>query len=218
MGFFRGPNIVLDYLTVSNDAASIRSYPGSGDDWYNIYPSPIDPTAIYGAVHNTNKGGAFGFDASNDYCVTGFGNGVDPSTDPFTIECVVQSNSTSSSRMFLATTSHADNTRCYFATNSGYWRMGIQNSGWGTGTIAVTTNPTHSAVSFDDGDAKMYVNGVFSHQKSYTSYELLSNLNIGRGNGYYWGGNIFLVHIYNAALSQIKILQNFNALKGRFGL
>jgi hypothetical protein len=36
MGFFRGPNIVRDGLVLALDAASPRSYPGSGTTWYDL--------------------------------------------------------------------------------------------------------------------------------------------------------------------------------------
>jgi hypothetical protein len=42
-----------------------------------------------------------------------------------------------------------------------------------------------------------------------------------RSDGYAaqpWIDNISPVHIYNRALSSTEVLQNYNALKGRFGL
>jgi hypothetical protein len=39
MGFYRGPNIVTDGLTFAVDAASERSYPGSGTTAYDLVGS-----------------------------------------------------------------------------------------------------------------------------------------------------------------------------------
>jgi hypothetical protein len=34
----------------------------------------------------------------------------------------------------------------------------------------------------------------------------------------YWGGGVSIVRVYNRALSQEEITQNFNAIKSRYGL
>jgi hypothetical protein len=38
------------------------------------------------------------------------------------------------------------------------------------------------------------------------------------GDNYWWKGEIYLVMMYDRDLSQAEITQNFNALRGRFGL
>jgi hypothetical protein len=38
------------------------------------------------------------------------------------------------------------------------------------------------------------------------------------GRGYFYNGNIAIVRVYNIALTQSQILQNYNAQKSRFGL
>jgi hypothetical protein len=38
------------------------------------------------------------------------------------------------------------------------------------------------------------------------------------GDNYWWTGEIYLVMMYDRELSQAEITQNFNALRGRFGL
>ena len=45
-----------------------------------------------------------------------------------------------------------------------------------------------------------------------------NNTRIGMGNtaSTYWNGQISAVHVYNRELSAIELLQNYNALKGRF--
>jgi hypothetical protein len=41
---------------------------------------------------------------------------------------------------------------------------------------------------------------------------------LGSGDNYWWMGEIYLVMMYDRELSQAEITQNFNALRGRFGL
>jgi len=40
----------------------------------------------------------------------------------------------------------------------------------------------------------------------------------GAGQNYWWNGNVYCVLAYNRALTQTEINQNFNALRGRYGL
>ena len=40
----------------------------------------------------------------------------------------------------------------------------------------------------------------------------------GAGQNYWWNGNVYCVLAYNRALTQAEINQNFNALRGRFGV
>ena len=70
--------------------------------------------------------------------------------------------------------------------------------------------------------ASAYLNGVFLGERYPNKlYGLINtqNLQIGRYSGaYYTSGSVALSKIYNRALSPSEILQNFNAIKTRFGL
>jgi hypothetical protein len=70
----------------------------------------------------------------------------------------------------------------------------------------------------DGSTARSYRNGVASYTKSYTSYTLSGQINIGGRSGYRWNGEIPLVKIYDRALSASEVKQNYNALKNRFNI
>jgi hypothetical protein len=72
---------------------------------------------------------------------------------------------------------------------------------------------------------KAFINGVqqtltFSGTIPATTGTVDANLNVGAflGNNNYTRGNISQVKIYNRALTSTEIQQNFNALRGRYGL
>ena len=67
MAFFRGPNIVTDGLILALDAASPKSYPGSGTTWYDLTTNSLDATLYNGVSFSTNKQGTMVFDGVNDY-------------------------------------------------------------------------------------------------------------------------------------------------------
>jgi hypothetical protein len=66
-----------------------------------------------------------------------------------------------------------------------------------------------------------YINGVLSATTA-NPYGVLANTaaNITIGNGYagYWQGDMAMVTAYTRALSANEVLQNFNALRGRYGI
>jgi hypothetical protein len=67
MGFFRGPNIVRDGLVLALDAASPRSYPGSGTTWYDLSGNGNNGTL----VNSTFSNNVIQFDGTNDYVSVG---------------------------------------------------------------------------------------------------------------------------------------------------
>ena len=70
-------------------------------------------------------------------------------------------------------------------------------------------------------ESRWYKNGVYNNQYSHT-YGVLTatTADITIGSGYAGGyvGDIYAVKIYNRALSASEVQQNFNALKGRYGI
>ena len=56
MGTVRGPNIVRDGLVLVLDAGSERSYPGSGNTWYDLSDSKNVGTLSSAGIGTTNVG------------------------------------------------------------------------------------------------------------------------------------------------------------------
>jgi hypothetical protein len=100
-----------------------------------------------------------------------------------------------------------------FANNTVY-QLGISRSYAGTAISILDTDsvtkisPTLNGNSLTSNDINLgpYTIGTYSG---------------GLGSGvsdYWWTGEIYLVMMYDRELSQAEITQNFNALRGRFGL
>ena len=64
MASFVGPNIVTNGLVLALDAASERSYPGSGTTWYDLSGQGAHAEAVNMPTYNSN--GYFEFDGTND--------------------------------------------------------------------------------------------------------------------------------------------------------
>jgi hypothetical protein len=82
----------------------------------------------------------------------------------------------------------------------------------------------HTILTYDGSLVALYLNGTLvasSTTSGSLSYAVGGNLNIGRKNlidGEYLLGKVQVARVYNRALSQAEITQNYNALKSRFGL
>ena len=174
-------------------------------------------TSINGVQIVDNNERSFQFDGVDDYIDLGIGNGRNPSTDPITISLWVKPNSTTS-QMFIATTSNGTNQRFYHALYSGKYDMGIQASAWGTGTASATVGEwAHYVCVMDGSTAKQYVNGELALSKSYTSYTFTSNLNIGRGGpSYHSDVDVSKVKVYEKALTEKQVKRLYTAHRKRY--
>lgn len=89
------------------------------------------------------------------------------------------------------------------------------------------TNPLSGRVAVIDvtmvanGIASIYENGVLKNSLDYSgigTYTTINSLAIGRGTDSYFPGDIYSTKIYNRALTAAEITQNFEALRGRYGI
>ena len=164
-----------------------------------------------------NSDGTFSFASS--LLDTTIGSGRNVASNPITIQAFVKSNTTSGARMWIDGGGGGTNQRLYSTLNavgqsSG---MGIQSSAWNSSAL-IDTNWHYQAIVLDGSIATAYDNGVVASSKAYTSYTLPGNIIVGGRSGYYWSGEISAFSIYDRALTAAEIQQNFNALRGRYGI
>ena len=233
MGFFRGPNIVLDGLVLALDAASSRSYPGSGTTWYDLSGNGNTAT-MYGSVpFGTDITSCFNFaTATGSYSGTSslgftFGSNMIPTTGNFTLSCWVKNPNSSSSQVGLfSNAGGADGYRFGVGLNGIYYLIGPS---YQEGTISFSSSLSSSlwynvvaVYSRTTAQVLLYLNGVYQNDVSIpASQTAMQNGTPGivRSNccGIYTG-KLGLFSAYNTGLSATEIVQNYNALKNRFGL
>jgi hypothetical protein len=159
------------------------------------------------------------FDGTDDILNTGLFSGRNPSTDVFTIEAIAKSDTTSGNHMWVDATSNGSNQRLYCAhasTGTGT-PLGIQGSGW-SHSIPQDTNYHHYVITMNGSTAQLYNNNVAHSSKSYTSYTLAGQINVGGRSGYRWLGEIPVFKIHDKVLSTEEISRNYNAYKNRFNI
>lgn len=73
----------------------------------------------------------------------------------------------------------------------------------------------------DTSNFKWYLNGSLSSTTANpygTLATTAANITIGNGYAGYWQGDMAMVTAYTRALSESEVLQNFNAIRGRYGI
>jgi hypothetical protein len=228
MAFFRGPNIVTRDLIISLDAASYRSYPDSGDVWYDLSGNGINFGST-GSPTLTTLGGAtcFNFDQDGDkWSANNIPSSVNSNTTQRTLEVWLYpaaSEITSGDRgtVILLNGGHGN----YMSiTKSGrqlssYW-YGKNNNGYHQGAPAITNETwNHWCTVWTGNELKQWQNGTKYTTNNITGTSSRNgNMIIGReSSGRQYAGGIAIVRVYNDALSDDEVVQNYNAQKTRFG-
>lgn len=226
MGTFYSPRTVTDGLVAYYDANNIKSYPGSGTVWYDKSGNGYDLTLTNGPTWNSE---GF-FDNDSDSYFTGAGGSEIPTgNDPYTMFVWAnQRGSWSPAQGLISiggfyTTNGSNALRTLGNGAAGhfhhYWwgnDLSLTNNNAGIGT----NDWFMVAASFDGATRRIWVNGVSRVSNNPTGHNVTSTtIQVSRTVGAeYQVGDMAVAGIYNRALTSDEMLQNYNALKGRFGL
>ena len=101
MSLNHSPKIVTDGLVLCLDAASRKSYPGSGTTWFDRSGNGNNGTLTNGPTFSSDNGGSIVFDGTNDYvnCGTTLGNF---GTSNFTINFFFKTSTSLHPRTFIS--------------------------------------------------------------------------------------------------------------------
>ena len=151
-----------------------------------------------------------------------------PSTNEFTIQCWVKPGSSQTAYAGIVG-NHAGGYTGMFCQqqnttlNAYTWGTG-NGSSWGNySNFTLTTNNWHHLVLVKTATNNYtYINGSLVTTVATNGLSLGAS-NIGFGRDYintprYWNGSIDAGAIYNRALTAAEVQQNFNALRGRYGI
>jgi hypothetical protein len=232
MSLAHSPQVVTSGLVLAVDAANTRSYPGSGTDWTDLSGNSNTGILVGSPTYSTNNNGTLVFNGTNQ------NTNITDSTslqfaDTFTISAWVYATNLSGRYGIFST--RRDNT-------AGCWQLEIGVANGGTGRVAVTGVGTWIWESVDSVvnsnswyhvcfvklnnatvGGSMYLNGISLTPLQTTAYTIINNSSVkiignGTNNSQFFPGNISNVTLYNRALSADEVAQNFNAIRGRYGI
>lgn len=227
MGVNFNPKIVTSGLVLALDAANPKSYPGSGTTWSDVSGNSNHGTLTNGPTFSSADGGSILFDGTNDY-INGVHNSQLDTTGDMTGEVWFQLTETASDWVRVLGKGDATNRTfgLWYNTGSSYFLYQRYGSSGNVGilhTSTVTLNTWWHMVGTSSGTSHVfYLNGkAIGSQTSggSTFYSSTDPYRIGyAGFHTYHQGNIANCKIYNRGLTAAEVLQNYEALHGRFGL
>lgn len=239
MSYSNGPKMFNNNLVFCVDAAHKKSYPGSGNYWYDLINNNIGYignngvheidyyNSTYSPQFTNDNGGTFLFDGVDDHVVFPdspslryFGSNLSvfswakPTIDVTTSRNIVARRNVSNIGGYILHNSGNNSLLCY-----------VFRSSWGAASSANVYEPNiwcYVGFTYDGSQMKLYKNGKYLTAANLSGdvNPVESTMRIG-SNGRTsqpWAGHIANVHIYNSALTNDQVLQNYNTLKGRFGL
>ena len=241
MALGHGPKVVTDGLVLALDAADRNSYPGSGTTWTDLSGNGNNGTLVNGVGYNGSNGGSLSFDGVNDYGSISHTTTLNPGTGDFTFGGFFKVNSDFASNFFpvFFSKSQLDWQNGYLIRPTwpynGTFAVGVSQGG-NSGVDRVTLVSTLTASlgtwvnivgvwTASTRTLLLYFNGIQNGSSTITNSITINptaNLELGRYNRItqsryeYLPGNIAQVSIYNRALTAQEVLQNYNALKGRY--
>ena len=222
-------NIVKDGLVFDLDAAKRDSYPGSGTVWSDISGFQNNGTLINGPTFNSANGGSIVFDGVDDYVRVPYSPTLDP-TSAITFEAWCYPTDLTTIRYQELYRKEVSPGRHLFS----FQEYGTILS-FGTWTslyneLDITITPStyvnrwnHFVATYISGYKAIYANGTLLESNisitgSLVQGNAISYIGSNQGASEYFKGNYPLFRMYNKSLSQSEVLQNYNALKGRYGL
>jgi hypothetical protein len=213
-------NIVKDGLVLDLDAAKRDSYPGTGAAWNDISGSVNNKTLINGPTFSSTNGGSILFDGTNDYLSN---NSYNPFVvGSMTYEIVFKANSNPINGPLGS--SDIVNTIPYFYLDYGGGNIRTYHTASSPQYFTVQSlslgTINHFVCTRNGLTESNYVNGTGTLGRTLSSSAGNSN-GFGGVGGFsalslYFNCNIYLIRIYNRALSASEVLQNYNATKGRY--
>ena len=231
MGAFGGPDIITDGLIFAVDAGSTRSYAGSGTTAYDLVTGET-ATLTNGVGFNSANGGFWEFDGTDDYIslpsslATALNGGTQASVFIW-IRLNNQNNTVGDTGIIQLSNFNNSNGNLYFY-NNGYTYLDI----FRTDRVSqVFPNNTIDATSWQlltittlpgASNWRAYLNGVLVKQATgqntvSVNSSIQGGLTLGRNNtSRFTYGDIAACQIYNTALTDVEVLQNYNAQKNRF--
>jgi len=239
MGIGYGPRVVTDGLVLALDAADTNSYPGSGTTWTDLVGNGYNATLINSPSHNSEIG-YISFDGTNQYATHTLPL-VQGGQEDFTFEVMFR-------MVTLPTTTYDVNGHIWGGENgndivlyvnpasSGESNLNLvyDDSRYAASSTGHITNATITANTWvhwvcqgraSDDTIAHYINGQLD--KTFTAVVSGQENKPRNTDGMiaydsrylkYSELDVAVIREYHRILTAQEIQQNFNALRGRFGI
>lgn len=230
-------SIVRNGLVLHLDAANRKSYPGSGAVWNDLSVSGKIGTLNNGPTFDSNSKGSVAFDGIDDnisiplsgniYAIELWFNPTSPISKSTTSNFIMNFNNGQQSLAFGSCTGFFANEVITILTNSNV-NIGKRNA-IDSATLTIS-GWNHMVCNWESLTGyKFYINGIQQTTTDNNGGDGLGEvinavspitlgLSTGSGLTGAFSGKVSSCKLYNRALSAAEIQQNFEALRGRYGI
>ena len=219
-----GPNLIESGLVLNLDAANLKSYPGSGTTWADL--SGNGKNFTWSSTPSfTSDGGASCFNTLNL-------NALGPASNSFGVTnatgyCVMVAclnNILTNNVAFVwdGAGSRGIYSHLPYGDNNIYWDQGGCCNADTRTSVASGGSTTWNIWTFNrksSTNRSIYKNGTILTTNTTTAADpglTANSVIINSGN--VWNAKLSVMMLYNRGLTDAEVLQNFNALRGRFGI
>ncbi len=222
----------MNGLVLCLDAGNRKSYPGSGTTWIDLSRRGNNGTLTNGPTYSSSNGGYFTFVPSSQYVTIPFSSNFPTGSSARTLCAFFNIFSLTGGRSVFAIGGNAsdgnrtnlwvgaDNSIGVECRNSGTVTY-TSWSGINTWVYLCATNAAggtaHSFKIYINGQQRSVVNFGSSTLNTSSAACVVGTIPGALGSNSF-DGRISNVALYNRELSASEIQQNFNALRGRYGI
>lgn len=237
MAVFSGPEIINNGLVLHLDAANPRSYSGSGTTWNDLSGNGNNGTLINSVQYVLDNKGAMVFDGTDDY-VTISHNANNFINTNYTWSLWVYGRHSTAGGIThnMPDFGYGSSSwgRLGFREINNVWQWMMYNGSGPDNNIVLDVGQSSNAdwifltivADYSNTQIRGYYNGNFSSSVNrFTDTSGNSgSLGLGRAGSTFAGWNeVFLgktsqFSVYNRALTQLEIKQNFESTRGRYGI
>jgi hypothetical protein len=219
MALTHSPSIVTNGLVLCLDAGNRKSYPGTGTTWTDLSGAGNAATILNqgadnaGTIYSSTNGGYITFDGGDDRATSTL-----PALTSYTTSAWVRLRNFSSGERQLFQTANGiglsvlSNLFMFYNGNVNSTIQTVVSNSWYNWVMTTTNTPSNST--------KMFINNVADGNFANYGAITAGNITLAATNTIQrvLSCDIAIFSIYNRALTATEIAQNYNALKGRYGL
>jgi hypothetical protein len=241
MSLAHSPRIVTDGLVLALDAGNTKSYPGSGTTWTDLSGNGNNGTLTNGPTYSSDDGGSIVFDGVNDFGEAARSDDFDFGTGNLTIESwvyITEYDAQATALVYKTQSSGGAGVACGYTLGSNglLYMLASNNISYQvnvTGGTVTLGRWHHICMTRVGSTWTCYLNttqvstATWAGSVSHVTTGTFGGIGMGAYTSAYGGdagrysmnGNISNVRIYKGkGLTASEIQQNYNALKGRYGL
>ena len=228
---FTGAPLVDANLVAWLDSAQISSYPGTGSTWSDLSPATRNWLLINSPTYESTLGGMINFVGSSSQAAINQTSLYSPATYPY-FSVMMWVRPTGAGQLLIMTDTATIPSPSYHVSIMEITAGGsIKFQLWNSLVVTIATYAGalntwyHLAITYNGTTAVAYVNGVSAGSAttawvppSVLFYGFMISDSTNGGTTGYGSGRMQAFMAYNRGLTADEVVQNYNALKRRYGL